>query len=138
MGAAAEAARPGTVKATGRMDRVAVFVPDVDAAAADFERLFGWQMTVFDVEGMGIRVALCEEGIELVQTPPGAAAQGSDPDRLAGVCIRVDDLDEAAQRMADAGYPLKYTVETPGGVRELSYADVHGLPVVLYAFDDDP
>src|SRR3954469_8086427 len=113
-----------------RMDRVAVFVPDVDAAAEEFERIFGWKMTVFDVEGMDIRVALCEEGLELVQGNAPVEKAG----RMAGVGIRVRRLDDAVRKRAEAGDRLKYKVETPGGLLEYSYSGMGGLPMVLYAF----
>jgi len=52
---------------TGRADRIAVFVDDLEATAADLENVFGMQFTTVDVDVMGVKVALSDEGIELLQ-----------------------------------------------------------------------
>jgi hypothetical protein len=92
------------------------------------------ELDVRDVPEMGIRAAIGEEGLELVEkveAAPKCAEYWAGP--LAAVCIRVDDLDEAEARMERAGIPLVQRVQTAGGMRELFYGtNFHGIPLVLY------
>lgn len=122
----------------GKVDRVAVVVPDVHAAAAELERLFGVEMRVFDVTAMGCRVGLCDEGFELIQPladAPRPAASWSGA--LAAIGIRVDDLERSRAAMVENGLEVTSELVTPGGVRELFYAKgVAGLPMVLAEYGD--
>ena len=120
-----------------RFVQAAVFVPDLDAAVAALVEFFGFELRVLDVVGMGIRVALCDQGIELVQRPAGMP-EPAPGDRLAGLHLRVDDAEAVAERLRAAGYTFKGTVVTPGGIREHRFPDFHGLPLILLSYPDDP
>ena len=124
---------------TGRADRIAVFVDDLEATAADLENVFGMQFTTVDVDVMGVKVALSDEGIELLQwagaDPTGGATAANG--RLAGVCVRGDDAEAAIAKLAEAGFLHARRVETPGGLHEYSYAGFHGFPLVVYAYGDE-
>jgi hypothetical protein len=122
----------------GMVDRVAVVVEDVHATAAELERLFGIKMTVHDVAAMGCRVGLCDEGFELIQpladTPRASSAWAGS---LAAIGVRVDDLEQSRARMAENGLEVTSELVTPGGVRELYYANgFGGLPMVLAEYGD--
>lgn len=123
---------------SGRVDHVAIAVPDVDAAAAELKQLFGIEMHAFDVPAVGMRVAFCDEGFELVQaTTEGSGLEQVWAGPLAAIGVRVDDLEQARQAMAAQGCELTSEIETPGGVRELFYAKgLAGLPVTLTAHGD--
>jgi len=124
--------------ASGMVDRVALVVPDVHAAAAELKRLFDVDMRVFDVKAMNCRVGLCDEGFELIQPlsdDSGREALWSGA--LAAVGVRVDDLEAARARLAESGLEPTSEVVTPGGVRELFYGKgPAGLPIVLAEYGD--
>jgi len=124
--------------ATGKVDRVAVVVPDVNAVAAELKRLFGIETKVHDVNAMGCRVGLSDEGFELVQplsASPRSASGWSGS--LAAIGVRVDDIEESRAAMEKEGLELTSELVTPGGVRELYYAKgVGGLPMVLAEYGD--
>jgi hypothetical protein len=116
--------------ALGRVDRIALVVSDVDAAAAELKQLFDIDMHIHDVSSMRSRVGLCDEGFELIE--PHARPAGGGTGMLAAIGIRVDDLEQARVRMAAHGYELTSEIESPGGIRELFYTKgVAGFPVVL-------
>src|SRR4051794_33267904 len=98
-----------------KLDRVAVRVDDVDAVAADLGRVFGMTFTMVDVESMGVRVALGDGGIELVQALPGKTPiwghNWHGP--LVSLAIACDDLDAARARLAEPGAGLVAEIETP-------------------------
>jgi hypothetical protein len=90
------------------------------------------------VETLGILAGVGHDGIELVQrvVPDPLPAKYWKPP-LAAVIVGVDDLEEAATRMKDAGVELVQTVVTGSGFRELFYGDnFHGIPLVLYQKDE--
>ena len=120
--------------AFGKLARVAVEVGDAAAVAADLGAIFGMELEVRDVPEMGIRAAIGEDGLELVEKvepEPKCAEFWAGP--LAAICIAVDDLDEAERRMERAGVRLVQRVRTAGGMRELFYGtNFHGVPLVLY------
>jgi hypothetical protein len=125
--------------AFGELGRIALEVDDLEAVARDLRTLFGMEYEVHDLtETMGILAGVGRDGIELVQRAvpdPDAARYWKPP--LAAMIIGVDDLEEAAARMAAAGVALVQTVVTGSGFRELFYGDnFHGLPVVLYQKDE--
>jgi len=120
--------------ANGKLERVAVAVDDIHAVSDDLAKVFGIELSHMDVEEMGIKAAVGDDGIELVQkieAAPRCADHWRGP--LAALCIGVDDLDAAEARMEEAGFALVQRVETHGGLRELFYgANFHGLPLVVY------
>ena len=120
--------------ARGRVDRIALVVPDIREAAAQLKELFDIDLHVHDVAAMGSRVGLCDEGFELVEPlSGGAATRGS----LAAIGVKVDDLEEARRLMAERGHSPTSEIESPGGLRELFYADgFAGLPLVLAEYGD--
>src|SRR5689334_22528501 len=91
-------------------------------------------MTVFDVANRGIRVAVCDQGFEFIQQLD-TAAHGESP--VPGLCVKVDDLDEARARMERAGRSLKFIAETPGGAKEMSFGSFHGFQLVLDQYGDE-
>jgi hypothetical protein len=94
---------------------------------------------VFDIDAIGCRVGFSDEGFELIQPVSEAAEplQATWRGPLAAVGIKVDDLEDARRRMAELGRHPTSEVETPGGVRELFYADgLAGLPMVVAHYGD--
>ena len=123
----------------GELGRIALEVDDLEAFAGDMRTLFGMEYEVHDfTEKLGILAGVGHDGIELVQRTqpdPEPAKYWKPP--LAAVILAVDDLEEAATRMAAAGVALVQTVVTGSGFRELFYGDnFHGIPLVLYQKDE--
>lgn len=120
--------------ARGRVDRIAIVVPDMARAAAQLKELFDIDLHVHDVAAMGSRVGLCDEGFELIEPLDGGAGTRAS---LAAIGVKVDDLEAARRLMAECGCTLTSEIESPGGVRELFYADgLAGLPLVLAEYGD--
>jgi hypothetical protein len=116
-----------------QLERVAIEVADIETVAADLERALGIELRVLDVDQLGIRAAVGNQGLELVQRKvpePRVARYWRPP--LVALCIRVDDIAASEQRMAEAGFKLTQRVEAPA-LTELLYGDFHGLALVLYA-----
>jgi hypothetical protein len=120
--------------ARARIDRIALVVPDLSAAATELEELFDIHLHVHDVPAMGARVGMCDEGFELVQ--PLEQAPGAPT--LAAIGLRVDDLEDARKRMAERGYEPSSEVQSPGDLRELFYTNgPAGIPLALAEYRDD-
>lgn len=121
------------------LDRVALVVEDVDAVADSLRQMFDIALSIRDVPELALKAALGNSGIELVERTGGysrAAEHWREP--LAAVCIRVEDVEEAARRMDAAGFELVQTATTPGGMREYFYGDnFHGIPLVLHESSGD-
>ena len=124
--------------ALGRVDRIALVVADLDAAASELKQLFDIELHIHDVASMRSRVGLCDEGFELIEPYAAPAAAGTaGGGMLAAIGLRVDDLEEARARMAAHGRELTSEIESPGGIRELFYANgLAGFPVVLAEYPD--
>ena len=118
-----------------RLDRIALVVDDLSAVAADLESLLGISFTVRDVDTMGIRVGLGEDGIELVEkTSPDCDVEKFWRGPLAAMVIRVDDIDASTRALVAAGYVLDHELSTPGGIEERHFGNsFHGVPLVLYS-----
>jgi hypothetical protein len=115
-----------------RLERVAIEVSDIETVAADLDRALGIKLELLDADQLGIRAAIGDQGLELVQRKvpePRLARYWKPP--LAALCIRVDDIAAAERQMADAGFKLTQRVEMPG-LHELLYGDFHGVAIVLY------
>jgi hypothetical protein len=119
---------------SARLDRVALVVSDLDAVAADLKRIFDIELTTLDVDNLGLKAGLGNDGIELVEkTAPTSPLEKFWRPPLAALAIRCDDLNESVARMEAAGYVVDHRITTPGGVREVSFGDAfHGLPITLY------
>lgn len=118
-----------------QLDRIALVVEDLPAVAADLESLLGIRFTVRDIETLGIRVGLGEDGIELVEK---ASAECSVEKfwrgPLAAMVIRVDDIAASTRALIEAGYVLDHELSTPGGIEERHFGNsFHGVPLVLYS-----
>jgi hypothetical protein len=127
--------------AFGELGRIALEVDDLEAFAADLGTLFEMDIQIHSraEETLGILAGVGHDGIELVQrvVPDPLPAKYWKPP-LAAVIVGVDDLEEAATRMKDAGVELVQTVVTGSGFRELFYGDnFHGIPLVLYQKDEE-
>lgn len=117
--------------ARGKMERAAVEVPDVDAAAADFKKIFDIDMKLLDVPERQLRVGLCDDGIEIVKrTAEKASAKNWRPP-LGALCFTCDDVDDVAARLEAAGFVKDHETILGGGLREMSYPNFHGLPLVI-------
>jgi hypothetical protein len=131
--AGAEPGEPHGSNASGQLSRIALVVDDLDAVARDLDRVFDLGLTLIDVPAMGIRAAIGEHGLELVQPSveaPEVAAYWRGP--VAAVCVATDDVDAAAERMREAGIGLVKSTTTQGGLRELYYgANFHGIPLTI-------
>jgi hypothetical protein len=126
--------------AFGELGRIALEVDDLEAFAADLGTLFEMEIQIHSraEKTLGILAGVGHDGIELVQrvVPDPLPAKYWKPP-LAAVIVGVDDLEEAATRMKDAGVELVQTVVTGSGFRELFYGDnFHGIPLVLYQKDE--
>jgi hypothetical protein len=119
--------------ARARIDRIALVVPDLAAAAAELKALFDIELHVHDVAAMRARVGMSDEGFELVQPLQGTPSQGS----LAAIGLKVDDLEDARRRMSQHGHEPSSEVQSPGGLRELFYAKgFAGLPLALAEYGE--
>jgi hypothetical protein len=123
------------------LGRIALEVDDLEAFAADLGTLFDMDIQIHSraEKTLGILAGVGHDGIELVQrvVPDPLPAKYWKPP-LAAVIVGVDDLEEAATRMKDAGVELVQTVVTGSGFRELFYGDnFHGIPLVLYQKDEE-
>jgi predicted enzyme related to lactoylglutathione lyase len=122
-----------------QVDRIAVRVDDLDAAVVDFEEVFGMEFEVTDVESLGLRVAICEDGVELVQViadhaPIVDAYAGG---VLAAISVKVDDIDAAKEKLLARGAELINEVETVGLREFYCLKDTfHGIPLAVAQYGD--
>jgi len=123
----------------GSVDRVAVVVEDIEAAAAELRDLFDIEVRIFDVAAIACRVGFCDQGIELIQPLAGSEPlQAAWAGRLATIGLRVPDVDAARAKLSARGLEPAGVIETPGGAREVFYAQgFAGLPVALSAYGDE-
>jgi predicted enzyme related to lactoylglutathione lyase len=118
------------------LNRVVLAVDDIDRAAADLDTLFGIKLTIFDIENMRFRVALGEDGIELIgKMDPVIEIESFWNPPIAGYVIRVDDLDETKRRMEAEHAVVSHEFVTPGGMVEVFYGNpgLHGVPITAIA-----
>jgi predicted enzyme related to lactoylglutathione lyase len=129
------ATSPATEReAATRYDRAVLAVDDIHAAAADLEALFGISLQIFDVDNMRIRVALGEEGIELIgKMDPQIEIEQLWHWPISGYAVQVADLDATKERMRSLGVGLSFEFTTPGGMPEVFYGKpgLHGVPITL-------
>lgn len=121
-----------------RLDRIAVVVDSVDDVTKELNTLFGMTFEVFDVAAMGIRVALGNDGLELVEDIGGATVEHLWRRPLAAIVMHVDDIDGVIERMQQIGVDVDHEVATPGGVREVSFGNNYrDIPLVVCDGDGD-
>jgi predicted enzyme related to lactoylglutathione lyase len=119
-----------------RLNRVVLAVDDIDQAAANLRATLGIELTIFDIENMRFRVGLGEDGIELIgKMDPVIEIERFWNSPIAGYVLRVDDLDEAKDRMAAQGAVVSHEFVTPGGMVEVFYGNpgLHGVPITVIA-----
>jgi hypothetical protein len=120
------------------MERIAVEVADIEAAAADLKKIFDIDMKILDVPERQLQVGLCEEGIEIVRrTAPKPSAKNWRPP-LTAVVFNCDDVDEVAARLEKAGFKKDHETILGGGLREMSFPNFHGLPLIITNWKDKP
>lgn len=122
--------------ASGRLDRIALLVDDLDAAMAQMTAIFDMSFVVLHVDGMGLRVAIGESGLELVEkvTKDPIPVEQIWRRPIASLEIRVDDVNPTIAAMRTAGYEVHHQLVTPGGVPKVQFGNAfHDLPMLLYA-----
>jgi predicted enzyme related to lactoylglutathione lyase len=124
-----------------RLDRVMIMVDDLDAAVERWSTLLDTEFTVVEAAEFGVRAALSDSGVELVagtvagdQNEVAKNAAGV----LAGICFRVDDIEEAKEEAQAQGlvvYP-GFDIGVPGVFRECGFAkeSFGGIPFALQEF----
>jgi hypothetical protein len=120
---------------SGRLDRIALLVGDLDSAMAQMTAIFDMTFVVLHADAMGLRVAIGESGLELVEkiasTPIPVEQIWRAP--IASLEVRVDDVDAAIAAMRAAGYEVHHSLVTPGGVPKVQMGNAfHDLPMLLY------
>jgi len=121
---------------SGRLDRIALIVDDLEAAMALAGAIFDMAFVVLHVDTMGLRVAIGESGLELVEKtgPDPIAVERIWRAPIASLEVRVDDIDAAIAAMKTAGYEVHHSLVTPGGVPKVQMGNAfHDLPTLLYA-----
>ena len=114
-----------------RLGRVALEVADVDAAAAEFAKLFDMEFSTFDIPAQSLRVAYGEHGIEFVQV----TADGWQPREaglMQGCCIAVDDVEAQRAHMLANGQEVVMEIPLQSGRKEYVFKPIHGVPVMIY------
>lgn len=119
---------------TARLDRIAVVVDDLDTATAQLSEVLGLQFVVLEVDAMGLRVAIGESGLELVEkTRDEVDIERVWRGEVASLEVRVDDIDAAVAAMNRIGYEVDHSLVTPGGVQKVQMGHaMGGLPTLLY------
>jgi predicted enzyme related to lactoylglutathione lyase len=122
-----------------KLDRVALVVEDLEAVAKSLRSVFDIDLKIVEAQALGLKAGVGNSGIELVQKiaeEPRVAKYWRPP--LAALCIHVEDIEEARQRMEAAGFQVVQTATTHGGLKEYFYGDnFHGLPLVLLQSSGD-
>lgn len=116
----------------GRLNHVAIAVPDLDATAAKYRDLLGAEVSApVDLPEHGVTVVFVElenSKIELMQmfgrNSPVAGFMDKNPGGgVHHICYEVNDLDESAQRLIQGGARVLGDGEPKIGA--------HGLPVLF-------
>ena len=123
-----------------RLEHANITVADPDAAAALFERLFGWQVRWAGSAingGRSVHVGARDSYLAFYR-PPGALSEASESYTTVGglnhVGLVVDDLDVMQARIEAAGFVTHSHADYEPGRR--FYADLlPGLEVEVIAYD---
>lgn len=129
-----------------KIDRMALYVDDIDVAVADFKKIFGIDFVVLTVEAFNSKAALSDSNIELVSPltpggePPSFAGNFAGP--IVALGFKVKDIEKAKQVMRDRGIGLYQgiEVETPGGMTECMLERTSafgGIPISLEQYEGD-
>ena len=124
-----------------RLDRVAVAVSDLGAAAGFFERLLGIRFDArISDETMGLDAHYSPEGLELVAGKPGSFMEKLVNRQGEGVfCLvfKVRDMDAAVAHFRAQGLEPQNDVMF-GALREVAFHPeaAHGLRIVLAAYPE--
>jgi catechol 2,3-dioxygenase-like lactoylglutathione lyase family enzyme len=123
------------------LGQVAVLVPDLDAAVADFAEIFGMKFTIVENDDIKMRVAVSDGGLVFAAPIPGK--EDDQPLRphwngdLTAIELRVDDLEEARRRLEAKGSKPVYYLDAPGGLTEYYMDKLHGVPLTIFQMDSD-
>jgi hypothetical protein len=111
-----------------RLDRVALFVGDLDHAVSDLEQLLEIDMPVTGEPGQ--RSAVSNAGYELIEAGDDPTTEATFP--LRAVVVRVANVDDVCQRMAGLGIEVEEELTGPDGVREVSFGcNFNGIPLIV-------
>jgi len=122
---------------TPKLGCCAVLVDDLDAAIADFGRVFDMAFVPTDPQGLGARAAVGKHRVKLIQrgaTDFAAEFVGV----LAALEVMYDDVEAQRAKMEAAGLKVLHE-RTLGSGRKAYYfgAQFEGLPIGIYAAADD-
>lgn len=120
------------------VDRIALVVQDLEAAIADFESIYGMSFAITEVAELGIRVGVCDQGLELVQQsdPNSPIAPNWAGNAIAALSINVKDYEATKQRAIDHGAELINEVDVYS-LKECIFTkeSFHGIPVVIAQYE---
>jgi predicted enzyme related to lactoylglutathione lyase len=117
--------------AKARLGRVALEVADVDAAAADFNTLFGLEFKILDIPSQSMRVAIGDHGLEFVQVrAPGWTPKPAG--QLMGACIAVEDVERSRAHLQSQGHDVIFSIPLQSGRKEYVFNPIHGIPILIY------
>jgi predicted enzyme related to lactoylglutathione lyase len=123
---------------TAYVDRMAIVVQDLEAAIKDFQDIFGMQFEITEVAELGIRVGVCDQGLELVQKsdPNSPIAPNWAGNAIAALSINVEDYDAVKQKMIDRGADLINEVDVYS-LKECIFTkeSFHGIPVCIAKYE---
>lgn len=120
-----------------QVDRVAMRVDDLDAAVADFADIFGMEFDVMDAPALGLRIAVSNQGIELVEaTGSPKLLENYVGGVFSAVSVNVPDLEPVRRKLLDRGVEVIMEMKTPD-FREIycAYGTFHGLPLAVTEYE---
>lgn len=121
-----------------KLDRVAIITPTMGEVMEFLTDLTGAQFKLGEVEHLGVKYALSDQGLE-VATPPTKIEVVKDAQAAPHITLvfKVSDMEEARQWLKKKG--IRIRTEVKGGVNEflLDSRDVHGLTVALCEYPGD-
>jgi predicted enzyme related to lactoylglutathione lyase len=125
-----------------KFSRASVIVEDLDAAVKDFEEVFGMKFYIVVNEELRVKLAFCDEGLNLVANldpaNPSPIAGNWTGGVLGAIGFKVPDIDEVRARMEKRGVKAIYNADTEKLRDSTYYGDnFHGLPVALYEYEGD-
>lgn len=126
-----------------RVGLCALVIPgQLDAAAADFDTLWGMPMVTVKDEALGLRIAIADGGYllfdNLDNSKPSKIAPNFGEGVLGAMGIRTNDLDGAVARMKAKGVKPIFEMTTPGGLRAVYFEKTfHGLPILALSYPGD-
>jgi catechol 2,3-dioxygenase-like lactoylglutathione lyase family enzyme len=123
--------------ATPKLGCCSILVDDLDAAVADFGRVYDMAFVPTDAAGLGSRAVVGKHRVKLVQRGPSAFTsefRGS----LAAFEIMYDDVEAQRAKFEKAGIRVLHTRPLKSGRKAYYFgAQFEGLPFGIYAAADD-